>query len=121
MFITGGGSGGGGGGISTEAVTPTANVVTLDLDTAQDHKVTASGVCEIRPEGGTEAESHTVRIVNSGLSTVTLSSHFLFPSGAGPTLPTANGSISMISFTVHREGSTGISTQLLSGASINYS
>ena len=121
VFITGGGSGGGGGGISTEAVTPTANVVTLDLDTAQDHKVTASGVCEIRPEGGTEAESHTVRIVNSGLSTVTLSSHFLFPSGAGPTLPTANGSISMISFTVHREGSTGISTQLLSGASINYS
>ena len=32
VFITGGG-GGGGGGISTEAVTPTANVVLLDLDT----------------------------------------------------------------------------------------
>jgi len=121
VFITGGGSGGGGGGISTEAVTPTANIVTLDLDTAQDHKVTASGVCEIRPEGGTEAESHTVRIVNSGVSTVTFSSHFLFPSGFAPTLPTADASISLISFTVHREGSTGISTQLLSGASLNYS
>ena len=121
VFITGGGSGGGGGGISTEAVTPTANVVTLDLDTAQDHKVTASGVCEIRPEGGTEAESHTVRIVNSGLSTVTLSSHFLFPSGFAPTLPTADASISLLSFTVHRGGSTGITTQLLSGASLNYS
>ena len=120
VFITGGGSGGGGG-ISTEAVTPTVNVVTLDLDTAQDHKVTASGVCEIRPEGGTEAESHTVRIVNSGVSTVTFSSHFLFPSGFAPTLPTADASISLISFTVHREGSTGISTQLLSGASLNYS
>ena len=120
VFITGGGSGGGGGGISTEAVTPTANVVTLDLDSAQDHKVTASGVCEIRPEGGTEAESHTVRIVNSGVSTVTLSSHFLFPSGSAPTLPISDTAISMISFTVHREGSTGISTQLLSGASINY-
>ena len=122
MFITGGGGGGGSAaGITTEAVTPTGGVVTLDLDSAQDHKVTASGVCEIRPEGGTEAESHTVRIVNSGVSTVTFSSHFLFPSGFAPTLPTADASISLISFTVHREGSTGISTQLLSGASLNYS
>ena len=122
VFITGGGGGGGGGGsISTESVSPTANVVLLDLDTAQDHKVTASGVCEIRPSGGTESESHTVRIVNSGVSTVTLSSHFLFPSGSAPTLPISDTAISMISFTVHRGGSTGISTQLLSGASINYS
>ena len=121
VFITGGGGGGGGGGISTEAVTPTANVVLLDLDTAQDHKVTASGVCEIRPSGGTESESHTVRIVNSGVSTVTFSTHFLFPSGFAPTLPTADASISLLSFTVHRGGSTGISTQLLSGASLNYS
>ena len=120
VFITGGG-GGGGGGISTEAVSPTANVVLLDLDTAQDHKVTASGVCEIRPSGGTESESHTVRIVNSGVSTVTFSSHFLFPSGATPTLPTSDAAVSLISFTVHRGGSTGISTQLLSGASLNYS
>ncbi len=107
-------------GLSTEAVTPTGGVVTLNLS-AQDHKVIASGVCEIRPSGGTESSSHTVRIVNSGVSTVSLSSHFLFPSGAGPTLPTANGAISLLSFTVHRAGSTGISTQLLSGASINYS
>ena len=121
VFITGGGGGGGGGSISTESATPTANVVLLNLDTAQDHKVTASGVCEIRPSGGTEAESHTVRIVNSGVSTVSFSNHFLFPSGFAPTLPTGNGAISLISFTVHRGGSTGISTQLLSGASLNYS
>ena len=122
VFITGGGGGGGGGaGITTEAVTPTGGFATLDLDTAQDHRVTASGITTITVSGGTESESHTVRIVNSGVSTVSLSSHFLFPSGAGPTLPTANGSISMISFTVHRGGSTGISTQLLSGASLNYS
>lgn len=122
VFITGGGGGGGGGaGITTEAVTPTGGFATLDLDTAQDHKVTASGITTITVSGGTESESHTVRIVNSGVSTVSLSSHFLFPSGAGPTLPTANGAISMLSFTVHRGGSTGISTQLLSGASLNYS
>lgn len=122
VFITGGGGGGGGGaGITTEAVTPTGGFATLDLDTAQDHRVTASGITTITVSGGTESESHTVRIVNSGVSTVSLSSHFLFPSGAGPTLPTANGAISMLSFTVHRGGSTGISTQLLSGASLNYS
>ena len=57
----------------------------------------------------------------SGIATVGFSTHFLFPSGSAPTLPTANGSISLISFTVHRGGSTGISTQLLSGASLNYS
>lgn len=120
VFITGGG-GGGGGGISTEAVTPTGGFATLDLATAQDHKVTASGITTITVSGGTESESHTVRIVNSGVSTVSLSNHFLFPSGSTPTLPTANGAISLISFTVHKEGSTGISTQLLSGASLNYS
>ena len=108
-------------GISTEAVSPSGGVVMLNLS-KQDHKVTASGVCEIKPNGsGTEADSHTVRIVNSGVSTVTLSSHFLFPSGSTPSLPTTDGAISLISFTVHRAGSTGISTQLLSGASLNYS
>ena len=108
-------------GISTEAVSPSGGVVMLNLS-KQDHKVTASGVCEIKPNGsGTEADSHTVRIVNSGVSTVTLSSHFLFPSGSTPSLPTADGAISLISFTIHRAGSTGISTQLLSGASLNYS
>lgn len=108
-------------GISTEAVSPSGGVVMLNLS-KQDHKVTASGVCEIKPNGsGTEADSHTVRIVNSGVSTVTLSSHFLFPSGSSPSLPTADGAISLISFTIHRAGSTGISTQLLSGASLNYS
>jgi hypothetical protein len=108
-------------GIATEAVSPSGGVVMLNLS-KQDHKVTASGVCEIKPNGsGTEADSHTVRIVNSGVSTVTLSSHFLFPSGSSPSLPTADGAISLISFTIHRAGSTGISTQLLSGASLNYS
>lgn len=120
VYITGGG-GGGGGGISTEAVTPTGGFATLDLDTAQDHKVTASGITTITVSGGTESESHTVRIVNSGISTVGFSTYFLFPSGSAPTLPTADAAISLISFTVHREGSTGISTQLLSGASLNYS
>ena len=107
-------------GISTEDYAPVSGVVSLNLSN-QDHKVIATGVCEIRPEGGTEGDSHTIRVVNSGITTLTLSSHFLFPSGAVPSFPTADGAIHLISCTVHREGTTGISTQLLTGASLNYS
>ena len=104
-------------GLTTEAVS--GGTVTLNLTDAQDHKVTATGITTITVTGGTEADSHTVRIVNSGIATVGFSTHFLFPSGATPTLPTADGAISLISFTVHRVGAAG--TQLLSGASVNYS
>ena len=63
-----------------------------------------------------------MRIVNSGIATVGFSSYFLWPGGSVPTLSTGDGEISMISFTVQRSsGGTGIATQLLSGASINYS
>ena len=113
------GGGGGGGSISTEAATPSNAVATLDLSAAQDHKVTATGICTITCTGGTEGESHTVRIINSGISTVGFSTYFLFPSGNSPSLPTASGAISLISFTVNRVGTAG--TQLLSGASVNFS
>ena len=103
-------------GISTAALS--GGAVTLNLDNAQDHKVTATGITTITVTGGTEGDSHTVRIINSGIATVGFSTHFLFPSGSTPTLPTANGSISLISFTINRVG--GLGTQLLTGASINY-
>lgn len=103
-------------GMATESVS--GGQVVLDL-AAQDHKVTATGITTITVSGGTEADSHTVRIVNSGTATVGFSTYFLFPSGAAPVLPTADGAISLISFTVHRVGAAG--TQLLAGASLNYS
>jgi len=104
-------------GLTTEA--SSGGAVTLDLTAAQDHKVTATGITTITVTGGTEADSHTVRIVNSGSATVGFSTYFLFPSGAAPSLPTADGAISLISFTVHRVGAAG--TQLLAGASVNFS
>ena len=116
--ITGGG-GGGGGGITTEALVSSGIVTTLNLTAAQDHKVTASGITTITVSGGTEADSHTVRIINSGITTVGFSTYFLFPSGSAPSLPTADGAISLISFTVNRVGAGG--TQLLAGASVNFS
>ena len=70
--------------------------------------------------GGTEAGSHTLRIVNSGIATVGFSTYFLFPSGGAPNIPVTSGTISLISFTVHRAGAVGVSTQLLSGASVSF-
>jgi len=122
IHITGGGGGGGGGGsISTEAATPSNAVVTLDLTAAQDHKVTATGICTITCSGGAEGESHTVRIINAASATIGFSTYFLFPSGSTPSIPSGTGAISLISFTVNREGAAGISTQLLAGASVNFS
>jgi len=106
-------------GLTTAASVVSSNVATLNLSSAQDHKVTATGICTITVTGGTEADSHTVRIVNSGIATIGFSTYFLFPSGATPSLPTADGAISLISFTVHRVGTAG--TQLLAGSSLNFS
>ena len=103
-------------GITTEA--SSGGSITLNL-TNQDHKITASGITTITVAGGTEGDSHTVRVINSGIATVGFSTYFLFPSGSVPSLPTADGTISLISFTVNRVGAAG--TQLLAGASLNYS
>ena len=106
-------------GLSTAAAAVAGIVTTLDLSSAQDHKITVSGISTVTVKGGTEGESHTVRIINSGITTVGFSTFFLFPSGSTPSLPTASGAISLISFTVNRVGAGG--TQLLAGASVNYS
>ena len=108
-------------GITTEAFTSSGIVTAVRLGTAVDHKITASGITTITSSGsGTEGESHTIRIVNSGIATVGFSTYFLFPSGSAPSLPTADGAISLISFTVHDSVGAGC-TQLLAGASVNFS
>ena len=106
-------------GIATEASTVTnGNTTVLNL-AKDDHKVLASGVVTIDVTGGTEADSHTIRIENVGIATVGFATHFKFPSGGTPNLPTASGSISLISFTVHKVGAAG--TILFAGASVNFS
>jgi len=106
-------------GLTTEALVSSGIVTTLNLSSAQDHKVTATGICTITCTGGTEADSHTVRIINNGSATIGFSTYFLFPSGSAPSLPSTDGAISLISFTVNRVGAGG--TQLLAGASVNFS
>jgi len=106
-------------GIATEASTATdGTTVVLDL-AKDDHKVLAAGVVTIDVTGGTEGDSHTVRIENTGIATVGFATHFLFPSGATPGLPVASGTKSMISFTVHKVGAAG--TELFTGASVSFS
>ena len=108
-------------GITTQVGTASGIVTSVFLSDAVDHKITATGICTITStQAGTEGESHTIRIVNSGIATVGFSTYFLFPSGSAPSLPTADGAISLISFTVHDSVGAGC-TQLLAGASVNFS
>ena len=106
-------------GIGTESATPANTVITLDLS-KQDHKLNVTGITTITVSGGTEGDSHTVRIINSASGvTIGFSTYFLFPSGSSPSFPSASGAISLMSFTVNRVGAAG--TQLLAGASLNFS
>ena len=106
-------------GIATEASTATdGTTVVLDL-AKDDHKVLAAGVVTIDVTGGTEGDSHSIRIENTGIATVGFATHFLFPGGGTPGLPTASGSFSLISFTVHKVGAAG--TILFAGSSVNFS
>ena len=103
-------------GIETNAYT--GGLVTLDLS-KDEHKVTATGITTLTVTGGTEGDTHIVRVINSGIATVGFSTYFLFPSGATPSLPTADGAFSQISFQVNRVGAAG--TQLFTTAAVNFS
>ena len=108
-------------GIQTSVPKSVSGITTvLDLS-KDDFKITAAGITTIDVRGGTEGNSHTLRIHNSGITTVGFSTYFLFPSGSAPIIPTADGTISLISFTVDRQGAVGLATQLLAGSSVNFS
>jgi hypothetical protein len=108
-------------GIQTSVPKSVSGITTvLDLS-KDDFKITAAGITTIDVRGGSEGNSHTLRIHNSGITTVGFSTYFLFPSGAAPIIPTADGTISLISFTVDRQGAVGLATQLLAGSSVNFS
>jgi hypothetical protein len=107
-------------GISTEAASISGITTYLDLSN-DDHELVVTGNNTISVIGGAQGTSHSLRIQNSGIATVTLdSTYFKFPSSAAPALPTADGSISMISFTVHKAGAVGVNTILLAGASVSF-
>ena len=108
-------------GITTSNAASMSGITTvLDLS-KDDFKITVSGITTVDVRGGQEGNSHTLRIHNSGIATVGFSTYFLFPSGAAPIIPTADGTISLISFTVDRQGAVGLATQLLAGSSVNFS
>ena len=106
--------------ITSNAASMSGITTVLDLS-KDDFKITVSGITTVDVRGGSEGSSHTLRIHNSGITTVGFSTYFLFPSGAAPIIPTADGTISLISFTVDRQGAVGLATQLLAGSSVNFS
>ena len=106
----------------TTSVPKSISGITTVLDLSKDDmRITAAGITTVDVRGGSEGNSHTLRIVNSGITTIGFSTYFLFPSGGTPNLPTSDGAISLISFTVHRQGAVGLATQLLAGSSVNFS
>ena len=107
-------------GITTEAASISGITTYLNLS-KDDHELVVTGNNTISVIGGAQGTSHSLRLQNSGIATVTLdSTYFKFPSGAAPALPTEDGAISMISFTVHKAGAVGVNTVLLAGASVSF-
>ena len=108
-------------GITTEAASISGITTYLNLS-KDDHELVVTGTNTISVIGGAQGTSHTLRLQNSGIATVTLdSTYFKFASGASPAFPTASGSISLVSFTVHKAGAVGVNTVLLTGASVSFS
>ena len=107
-------------GIQTEAASISGITTYLNLSN-DDHELVVTGNNTISVIGGAQGTSHSLRLQNSGIATVTLdSTYFKFPSSAAPSLPTSDGAISMISFTVHKAGAVGVNTVLLAGASVSF-
>ena len=108
-------------GITTEAASISGITTYLNL-AKDDHELVVTGTNTISVIGGAQGTSHTLRLQNSGIATVSLdSTYFKFPSGAPPAFPTTSGAISLVSFTVHKAGAVGVNTVLLTGASVSFS
>jgi len=111
-------------GISTTASSPSANtIVTLDLGAAQHHDLTlTAGITTISCTGGSMGDSHSVVLTqpSSGIATVGFSTYFLFPSGATPAMSEGGSKVDLLSFVIRTQGQTGIATQLLASAGLNY-
>ena len=111
-------------GISTTKYSPAANaVIEVGLGTAQHHELTlTAGITTISCTGGTYGESHSLVLnqPSTGIATVGFSTYFLFPSGATPSMSEGSSKVDLVSFVVKTQGSTGIATELLASAGLNY-
>ena len=112
------------GGLSTTKYSPAANaVIEVGLGTAQHHELTlTAGITTISCTGGTYGESHSLVLnqPSTGIATVGFSTYFLFPSGATPSMSEGSSKVDLVSFVVKTQGSTGIATELLASAGLNY-
>ena len=107
-------------GIATTSSQVSGITTVVDLS-KDDIRLDCTGLVTIDTKGGTEGGNHILRIVNSGIATVSFNSYFKFPSGAPTPLPTASGAISLVSFTVHTQGRVGVASVFLAGSSVNFS
>ena len=95
----------------------------MNLGSTQHHDLRLSaGISTITCTGGTAGESHSIVLTqpSSGIATVGFSSYFKFPSGSFPAMSEGNSKVDLISFVIRTQGSTGVSTELLASAGLNY-
>ena len=91
-------------GIQT-AVPKSVSGITTVLDLSKDDfKITAAGITTVDVRGGSEGNSHTIRIVNSGITTVGFTHTLNIPIRWNTNHTNTDGAISLISFTVDRQG-----------------
>ena len=111
-------------GISTAQQLGVNGVVTLDLSKDHHNITLNAGVTTFTCSGGAFGGSYSVVVTQpaSGVTTVGFSTYFLWPSGSAPVLSktSAASEIDLISFVLKRPGASGIATQLLASAGLNY-
>ena len=111
-------------GVISTASSPSANtVITLNLGSAQHHDLRlTAGITTITCTGGSAGDSHSLVLTqpSSGIATVGFSTYFLFPSGATPAMSEGSSKVDLVSFVIRTQGQTGIATQLLASAGLNY-
>ena len=95
----------------------------MNLGSAQHHDLRlSSGISTITCTGGSAGDSHSIVLTqpSSGIATVGFSTYFLFPSGATPAMSEGASKVDLLSFVIRTQGQTGIATQLLASAGLNY-
>jgi len=112
-------------GITTTYAYAQSGMITLNLGSGTAHEITlAAGISTFTVTGGTVGESHSLIVTqpSSGITTVGFTTYFLWPSGSIPNLSqsSASSEIDMVTFVVKQETGSGITTELLASAGLDY-
>ena len=98
--------------VNTFTITGTTTTGSLEITNVSDTDLAKIKYGDVIGGTGIPDDNVSIAAVQSAGSKIRLSN---------TGIATADGTVSLITFTVHRQGSAGIATQLLAGASLNFS